>query len=61
VEAEHHLLVAVVVTRAAADPAVVGTLPAAADAPVGVIRMEGATKIELTLTARCLLAARFFY
>jgi hypothetical protein len=28
--------------------------------PVGVIRMVGATKIDLTLTARCLRAARFF-
>jgi hypothetical protein len=62
-EVERHLAaVVVVVTPAAADPAVVGILPAAAVevTPVAAIRMEGATKIELTLTARCLRAARFF-
>jgi hypothetical protein len=64
VEAERlHTVAVVVVTPAAGDPAVVGILPAAAVevTPVAAIRMEGATKIELTLTARCLRAARFFY
>lgn len=62
--AEHLRTVAVVVVTPAVaeeDPAAAGTHPAAAeDTQAAVIRMEGATKIDLTLTARCFWAARFF-
>jgi hypothetical protein len=60
VEVERHLVAVVVVTRAAADPAVVGTLPAAADTPVGVIRMEGATN-KFVLLRRAAFGRRVFY
>jgi hypothetical protein len=59
-EAERQVVAVVAVTREAEAAVAVHRVAVVEDTPAGVIRMEDATKIDLTLTARRLRAARFF-